>query len=97
MHKRNTVAKYWRLVFTKSYMCILSYFSHVQLFMTVWTVAHQALCPSDSSGKNIGVGCHTLLQGIFLTRGLNPYLLYLLHWHVGSLPLAPLGKPLKVI
>ena len=26
----------------------------------------------DSSGKNTGVGCHFLLQGIFLTQGLNP-------------------------
>ena len=26
----------------------------------------------DSSGKNTGVGCHALLQGIFLTQGLNP-------------------------
>ena len=26
----------------------------------------------DSPGKNTGVGCHALLQGIFLTRGLNP-------------------------
>ena len=25
-----------------------------------------------SPGKNIGVGCHFLLQGIFLTQGLNP-------------------------
>ena len=25
----------------------------------------------DSSGKNIGVGCHALLQGIFPTEGLN--------------------------
>ena len=25
----------------------------------------------DSSGKNIGVGCHALLQGIFSTEGLN--------------------------
>ena len=24
------------------------------------------LCPWDSPGKNIGVGCHALLQGIFL-------------------------------
>ena len=27
------------------------------------------------------------LQGIFLTQGLNPHLLCLLHWQVGSLPL----------
>ena len=30
-------------------------------------------------------------RGIFLTQGLNPRLLCLLHWQVGSLPLAPLG------
>ena len=31
------------------------------------------------SGKNTGVGCHFLLQGIFLTQGLNPCLLCLLN------------------
>ena len=29
-------------------------------------------CPQDSPGKNTGVGCHSLLQGIFLTQRLNP-------------------------
>ena len=28
----------------------------------------------DSPGKNSGVGCHALLQGIFPTQGLNPCL-----------------------
>ena len=32
-------------------------------------------CPWDSPGKNIGVGCHVLLQGIFLTQGSNPHLM----------------------
>ena len=27
------------------------------------------LCPWDSPGKNTGVGCHALLQGIFTTQG----------------------------
>ena len=31
----------------------------------------------DSPGKNTGVGCHVLLQGIFLTQGLNLVLLCL--------------------
>ena len=31
--------------------------------------------PQNSPGKNTGVGCHSLLQGIFLTQGLNPGLL----------------------
>ena len=43
--------------------------------------------PWDFSGKNTGVGCYFLLQGIFLTQGLNPCLLHLLHWQVDSLPL----------
>ena len=30
------------------------------------------LCPWDSPGKNTGVRCHFLLQGIFLTQELNP-------------------------
>ena len=34
--------------------------------------------PWDSPGKNTGVDCHALLQGIFLTQGSNPSLLCLL-------------------
>ena len=40
-----------------------------------------------SPGKTTGVGCHALLQGIFLTQGSNLHLLHLLHWQ------APPGKP----
>ena len=29
------------------------------------------LCPWDSPGKNIGVSCHFLLHGIFLSQGAN--------------------------
>ena len=53
------------------------------------------LCPWDFPGKNIGVGCHFLLQGIFPTQGSNLHLLYLLHWQTSSLPLAPPGKTIK--
>ena len=37
------------------------------------------LCPLDFSGKNTGVGCHFLLQGIFMTQGLKLRLPCLLH------------------
>ena len=47
-------------------------------------------------GKNTGVDCHALLQRIFPTQGLNLCLLCLLHWHLGSLPLAPPGKLLEL-
>ena len=43
------------------------------------------------TGKNTGVGSHFLLQGIFLTQGLNPRLSCLLNWQAGSLPPAPPG------
>ena len=46
-----------------------------------------------SPGKNTGVGCHFLLQGIFPTQGSSPCLLYHLRWQVDSLPLVPPGKP----
>ena len=36
---------------------------------TPWTVARQA---PPSTGKNTGVGSHSLLQGIFPTQGWNP-------------------------
>ena len=69
--------------------------SRVQLFETPWTVALQApLSVGFFSGKNTGVGCHCLLQGIFVTQGWNLCLLDLLHWQVDSLPLAPSGKTL---
>ena len=38
------------------------------------------LCPGNFPGKNTGMGCHFLLQGIFSTQGSNLYLLQLLHW-----------------
>ena len=44
------------------------------------------LLPWNSPDKYTGVGCHFLLQGIFLTQGSNPGLLNLYHLsHQGSL------------
>ena len=48
-----------------------------------WTVA-RIFCPWNFPGKNTGVGCYFLLQGIFPTQRLN---LSLLHWQVDFLPL----------
>ena len=63
----------------------------------LWTA--WLLCLWNFPGKNSGfkekkkiVGCHFLLQGIFLTQRSNPHLLSLLHWQVGSFPTVPPGK-----
>ena len=68
--------------------------SHVQLFVTPWTVVCQAPLSVDSPGKNTGVGCYFILQGYFPTQELNPRLLHLLHWQTVSLPLSHLGSPI---
>ena len=76
----------------------------------VYMLSHFSLCNSmDCSlpvssvhgifflGKNTAIGCHSLLQGIFPTQGLNPSLLCLLHRQVDFfffLPLSHLGSPL---
>ena len=49
------------------------------------SVPTRLLCFWGFPGKNTGLGCHSLLQGIFLTQGSNPPLL---HWQAGSLLLS---------
>ena len=59
------------------------------------------LCSWDSLGKSTREGCHTLLQGIFLTEGSNPGLLHcrhiLYHWATREVPpiciYPPFGLP----
>ena len=55
-------------------------------------IACQAPLSMGFSRQEYWVGSHFLLQGIFLTPGIDPRLLCLLHWQGGSLPLSHLGK-----
>ena len=71
------------------HMCVQS----LQLFPTLCnTMDCRLLCPWDSPGKNTGVGCHAVLQGIFSTQGSNPQLLQLLHCRQILYPLSYLGS-----
>ena len=56
-------------------------------------VARQAPLSWDSPGKNTGVGCHALLQGIAPTQGSNSHLLLLLRYRWILSPLSHLGSP----
>ena len=58
-----------KLVLTSWCACMLSCFSHVWLFVTPWTVAHQASLSMRFTSQNTSMGCHSLLQGIFPTQG----------------------------
>lgn len=57
-----------------------------------YAVARKAPPSMKSSGKNTGMGCPYLLQGIFLTKGLN---LHLLNWQAASLPPSHLESSLN--
>ena len=64
-----------------------SCFSCAQLFEILWTAPARLLYRWDSPGKNTGVGCHVLLQGIFPIQGSK------LDLQVDSLPLSHQGSP----
>ena len=65
--------------------------NHVWFFVTPWTIAHQDPHLWNSLGKNTGVSCHSLLQGISLTHGSN---LGLLHCRLILYHLSHPGKPI---
>ena len=56
-----------RVTFLFCRVCLLNCFSHVCLCAILWIIAIRLLCPWDSPGKNTGVDCHALIQGIFPT------------------------------
>ena len=79
-----------------AFACMLSC---VWLFGTTWTVAHQAFLSVEFSRQEYCSRyfyCHFLLQGTFLTQGLNWCLLCLLHWQADSFPLCHLGSSLNL-
>ena len=88
--KLNSCSEYYNLILTslvKHNANVLSVHNesesenvtHLVLFHSLGSHGLQPtrlLCPWNSPGKNTGVGCHFLLQGIFLTLGSNPGLLH---------------------
>ena len=63
-------------------LSVVSPFSHsvsrsvVSNSVIPWTITHQAPVYVGFPRQNTRDGCHFLLQGIFLTQGLNPSLLH---------------------
>ena len=77
---------------SSGYLCV-----HASVvFDSLWHHGPQlarVLCPWDSPGNNTGVGCHALLQGIFLIWGSNWCLPISLALQGDSLPTEPWGSP----
>ena len=65
-------------------------FNCIELYKQISYLISYLVVDSNFLGKNTGVGGHFLLQGIFLTQGLN---LLLLRWQADSLPLTHQGSP----
>ena len=51
-----------------SHSCVLSAFSHVRVCHPMDCSPPGSSVHGDSPGKNTGVGCHFLFQGVFLTQ-----------------------------
>ena len=62
---------------------VLSHFSDIGLFVTLWSVVHQA--PLSMGFSRREYSSHLLLQGIFPTQKSNSRLFCLPHWQAGSL------------
>ena len=61
-------------------MCALSCFTVSDCLPPNRLQPTRLLCPWDFPSKNTGVGCCSLLQGIFQTEGSYPCFLHLLHY-----------------
>ena len=81
-------------------VCVCS-LSHSIMFNSLYS--HGDCSPPGSSihgifhQLEIKMGCHFLLQVIFLTQGSNPHLLHLLHRQIGSLHQHHLGSPTEIL
>ena len=75
--------------------CVLSRFSCVQFFSTLWTVIHQAPLSLGFSRQGYWSGIPSPLPGDLPNPGMNPSPLHLQHWQASSSALAPPGKPVN--
>ena len=72
---------------------VLRHFSHVQLFVTPWTIAHQAPLSMGFSRQEYWSGSPFPPPGGLPNPGIEPASLMSPALQTGSLPLAPPWKP----
>ena len=79
------------------HVCVLSYFSHVWLCATLWTVARQAPLAMGFSKQQYWSGLPCPPEGDLPDPRMKPSLVVLLHWQANSLPLNHLLLTYKVL
>ena len=91
--KIRTAKEQWVESYSFSFLLYITQHVHIQLCATLCDPhGLQPTSPVDFPGKNAGVGCHFLVQGIFSTQGWNPCLLHLQLCR-GCFPTVPHGEP----
>ena len=74
---KNTIQFYIYVhLFCTKHVCSVSHSVMSNSLQPHWLYSVRLFCPWNSPGENSGVGCHSLLQGIIQTQGLNPGLLH---------------------
>ena len=69
------------------------HFSHVRLFVTLWTASHHAPLSMGFTRQHYWSGLPHPSPGDLLDPEIKAVPLMSLHWHTGSLLLVPPGKP----
>ena len=77
--------------------CVPSFFSHVQLFATQWTIAHQAPLSKGFSRQEHQSELPWSPPGDLSDPGIEPASLHLLHWQAGSSSLVPPGRAVQLL
>ena len=86
----------WRKEIMLAHRCMLSHFSCVQLFATLWTIAHQAPLSLEFSRQEYWSELPGRLQGIFLIQVSNLLLIMSPALQAGFLALVPPEKPTSI-
>ena len=79
-HPSTDISPFLSTLCNSKFMCMLSCFSCVWLFETLWTVTHHATLSMGFSRKEYWSGLPCLPPEDLLTQGSNPRLLHLLHF-----------------
>ena len=77
------------LLYIYIYECVLSQLSHLQLFVTLWNIAHKTSLPKDFSRQEYWSRLPCPSPGDLSNQGIEPASFCLLPWQAGSLLLAP--------